>query len=144
MNEIIRLRQRGQLTLPKTVRDRLHVEEGDFLEVVGSSGDRLVLRPARLVTSGSAEAAAIDRAADADIAAGRYESFGTASELVDRLALGGRADALEVHERGSGDTLLDALVEASGGDPREALERWRSVRDELTERVREVAAVEAS
>jgi AbrB family looped-hinge helix DNA binding protein len=144
MNEIIRLRQRGQLTLPKTVRDRLHVGEGDFLEVVGSSGNRLVLRPARLVTAGTSEAAAIDRAAESDIAEGRYETFDSAAGLIDRLALREPAAASEIREGGVDERLVDVLVEASGGDPDEALNRLQAIRDELADRVREIAALEES
>lgn len=144
MNEIIRLRQRGQITLPSTVRTRLHIDEGDFLEVVRATGDRLVLRPARLVTAGTPEAAAIDRLADADIAEGRYETFDGASGLIDRLALEQPLGPSEVREGSVDSGLVDALVEASGGDPGEALNRLWALREELAERVRRAAVSEGA
>ena len=141
MSDIIRLRQRGQLTLPKTVRDQLHVGEGDFLKVVSYQGNQLVLRPARLVGYGSAEAEEVDREAERDIAAGRYRTFGTAAEVLEDLPRISRPSAGEIRERRSMDPLVDIVVEASGGDPQAALERWQSVHDELADQAQEESLI---
>jgi AbrB family looped-hinge helix DNA binding protein len=50
---IIRMRSRGQLTLPDAVRRAAHVEEGDVL-VAEVEEDRIVLRPKRLIDASQA------------------------------------------------------------------------------------------
>ena len=44
----VRLRQRGQITMPREVRDRLNVNEGDTLTLV-QVGSTLILTPKRPV-----------------------------------------------------------------------------------------------
>lgn len=44
----VRLRQRGQITMPREVRDRLNVNEGDMLTLV-RAGSVLILIPKRPV-----------------------------------------------------------------------------------------------
>jgi antitoxin PrlF len=44
----VRLRQRGQITVPREVRDRLNVNEGDTLSLV-QVGSTLILTPKRPV-----------------------------------------------------------------------------------------------
>ena len=46
----VRLRQRGQITVPREVRDRLNVNEGDTLALV-QVGSTLILTPKRPVES---------------------------------------------------------------------------------------------
>lgn len=43
----IELRERGQLTLPKSLRDALHLEAGDALRAV-TIGNAIVLTPQRM------------------------------------------------------------------------------------------------
>ena len=47
----IELRERGQLTLPKQLRDSLHLETGDSLRAV-KVGNAIVLSPRRLDLDG--------------------------------------------------------------------------------------------
>jgi AbrB family looped-hinge helix DNA binding protein len=41
---LVRLKQRGQITLPKAVRERLNLREGDLLRVSVEDG-RMILEP---------------------------------------------------------------------------------------------------
>lgn len=43
-----KLTAKGQITLPKEIRDRLHLETGDRVEFVVEDADRVFLRPATL------------------------------------------------------------------------------------------------
>ncbi len=43
----LELRDRGQVTLPKTLRDALHLEKGDLLRAV-KIGDAILLTPQRM------------------------------------------------------------------------------------------------
>jgi len=46
MNTTVTLDKAGRVVIPKTLRDELHLEAGDSLELV-SEGDRMTLRPVR-------------------------------------------------------------------------------------------------
>lgn len=88
----------GRVTLPADVRKRLHLAEGDRLEV-SVDNDRITLRPARMIPAEDAWAytaeslAAIRRGLD-DIAAGRVyrlswkelETIGRTGEIPGRGA----------------------------------------------------------
>lgn len=154
MSEIVRLRERGQLTLPKGIRDRMHLDEGDYLEIrIDTPG--LVMRPTRLVAHGSPEAAALDRTAEEEIAAGRFRTFESADSLMDSLGWGSEpSEVKDVAEEpavygervvyGEGASkhgeiarLAEVLCEHAGGGAPEALELWKAVGRALAERVEE-------
>lgn len=46
MNTTVTLDKAGRVVIPKTLRDALHLEAGDSLELV-SEGDHMTLRPVR-------------------------------------------------------------------------------------------------
>jgi len=50
MNTIVTLDKAGRVVIPKTLRDELHLEGGDTLELE-SEGDRMTLRPVRAGSS---------------------------------------------------------------------------------------------
>ena len=43
----VRIRQRGLVTLPKELRDRNHIAEGDWLTVMDLGNDVLIMSPQR-------------------------------------------------------------------------------------------------
>jgi AbrB family looped-hinge helix DNA binding protein len=48
MSELVQVRKKAQLTLPLSVRQKLGIEEGDFLDVQVKSGE-IVLRVKKLI-----------------------------------------------------------------------------------------------
>jgi AbrB family looped-hinge helix DNA binding protein len=77
--EYARLRERNQLTLPAEVVARMGLVLGDIVEFGVSSDGKIELRPAKIVSVGSPEALRQERAAQEEIAQGRF----TAIESVD-------------------------------------------------------------
>jgi AbrB family looped-hinge helix DNA binding protein len=87
--EILQIRSKFQITLPRPIRDQLGLEEGDYVSAEVRD-DEIVLRPKRLVDKSQAwfwsrEWQAAEREADLDIAAGRVHEFPTAAEAIDYL-----------------------------------------------------------
>lgn len=87
------IRAKGQLTLPEEIRAAAHLEEGDLLEVE-ITDEGILLRPQKVIDATQAwfwtrAWQAGEREADADLAAGRHETFDSGEELLD--ALGKRA-----------------------------------------------------
>ncbi|MDQ2934681.1 MAG: AbrB/MazE/SpoVT family DNA-binding domain-containing protein [Chloroflexota bacterium] len=86
---LIRLRPKGQLTLPDSVRRLAHVDEGDVFEVsVGAQG--IVLRPKKLVDADEAwfwtEAwQRGERRASEEIGQGRLSPAQGADDFLDSL-----------------------------------------------------------
>lgn len=83
------LRAKGQLTLPEEIRAAAHLEEGDLLEAEITE-DGILLRPQKVIDATQAwfwtpEWQAGEREADADIAAGRVETFASGEEFLDAL-----------------------------------------------------------
>ena len=78
--EILQIRKKFQITLPRSIRERLALEEGDYV-AAEVRGDEIVLRPKRLVDRRQAG----EREAEADIAEGRLHEFGTAEEAIGYL-----------------------------------------------------------
>ncbi|HEV2361633.1 MAG TPA: AbrB/MazE/SpoVT family DNA-binding domain-containing protein [Acidimicrobiales bacterium] len=83
------LRAKGQLTLPDDIRRAAHLEQGDLLEAE-LTAEGILLRPQKLIDATQAwfwspEWQAGEREADADLAAGRVETFGSGEEFVDVL-----------------------------------------------------------
>jgi AbrB family looped-hinge helix DNA binding protein len=100
MVELIQVRRKAQVTLPRSARQALNIEEGDFLDVRVKDGE-IVLRVKKLVDKDQAwfwtrRWQEGERQAEEDIRAGHVHSFGTAKEAV--AFLHGRA------KKGSGAT----------------------------------------
>jgi AbrB family looped-hinge helix DNA binding protein len=73
----IRMRKKGQLTLPSSVRAAAHLEEGDPIKVEITE-DGILLRPQKVVDATQAwfwtpEWQEGEREASADLAAGRFD-----------------------------------------------------------------------
>lgn len=73
------VRAKGQITIPTAIRQAARLEEGDPVEVE-IVDDGILLRPKKLIDASQAwfwtpEWQAMEREADADIAAGRVERF---------------------------------------------------------------------
>ena len=71
----LRIRDRNQVTLPAEVVTHLKLEPGDWLELTLSESGRMLLRPARLVTAGTAEAELLEQASLASVRSKRYTEF---------------------------------------------------------------------
>lgn len=83
------LRAKGQLTLPEEIRTAAHLEEGDLLDAE-ITADGILLRPQKVIDVTQAwfwttEWQAGEREADADLAAGRIETFGSDEGFVTAL-----------------------------------------------------------
>jgi AbrB family looped-hinge helix DNA binding protein len=84
--EVLQIRKKFQITLPRSIRERLHLEEGDYV-AVEVRDDELVLRPKKLIDKSQtwfwSEAwQAAEREAQADIEAGRVHDFADAEEAI--------------------------------------------------------------
>lgn len=89
MSELVQLRKKAQLTLPQSVRRKLGLEEGDFLDVQVRSGE-IVLKVKRLVDKEQAwfwseRWQQGEKEAEEDIRAGRVHKFPDAGAAVDFL-----------------------------------------------------------
>lgn len=83
------LRGKGQLTLPEEIRAAARLEEGDLLEAE-LTADGILLRPQKVIDATQTwfwtpEWQAGEREADADLAAGRGETFQSGEALIDAL-----------------------------------------------------------
>lgn len=83
------LRAKGQLTLPEEIRAAARLEEGDLLEAE-ITDEGILLRPQKVIDATQAwfwtpEWQAGEREADADLAAGRGETFSSGEEFLDEL-----------------------------------------------------------
>lgn len=86
---LIRIRGRGQLTLPDDVRRSARLKEGDYLEVSVKGGE-IRLRPKAVVDAHQAwfwtdAWQAGERAASADVREGRTTEYATDQEFLDSL-----------------------------------------------------------
>ena len=95
-------RAKGQLTLPEEIRAAARLEEGDLLETEITE-DGILLRPQKVIDATQAwfwtpQWQQGEREADADLAAGRGETFNSGEDFLD--ALRGRAKpAARRHKR---------------------------------------------
>lgn len=94
MSELVQVRKKAQLTLPRSVREALNIEEGDFLDVRVRDGE-IVLRVKKLVDKDQAwfwtrRWQEGEREAEEDIRAGRVHSFGSAREATAFLHQGAK------------------------------------------------------
>ena len=86
---LTRIRGKGQVTLPESVRRAARLQEGDYLEVT-TRGNEIVMRPKKLVDADQAwfwtdAWQAGEREASEDIAAGRMTRSANAREFVKDL-----------------------------------------------------------
>jgi len=80
MASVTTIRSKGQITIPRPIRQALGVEEGDLVEFDVTPDGTVTLRGMKMVPADQAwfwtpEWQAGEREADADIAAGRTEYF---------------------------------------------------------------------
>jgi len=85
----VRVRGKGQVTLPDALRERMHIAEGDEL-AVRVTGDRMVMEPLHVIPPDqswfwSERWQRMEREAQADIDAGRVEKYATAEEAIASL-----------------------------------------------------------
>ena len=83
------LRAKGQLTLPEEIRAAARLEEGDLLDAE-ITAEGILLRPRKVIDATQAwfwtpEWQQGERAADADLAAGRAETFTSGEEFLGAL-----------------------------------------------------------
>ena len=86
MSELIQVRKKAQLTLPLSVRKKLGVEEGDFMDVQVMDGE-IVMKVKKLVDKEQAwfwtkRWQEGEREADEDIRAGRGRTFPDAESAI--------------------------------------------------------------
>jgi len=79
MSELIQVRKKAQLTIPQSVRQKLGIEEGDFLDVRVRSGE-IVLKVKKLIDKEQAwfwtnRWQQGEKEAEEDIRAGRVHRF---------------------------------------------------------------------
>jgi AbrB family looped-hinge helix DNA binding protein len=83
------LRAKGQLTLPEEIRTAARLEEGDLLDAEITE-EGILLRPRKVIDATQAwfwtpEWQQGEREADADLAAGRGETFNSGDEFLGAL-----------------------------------------------------------
>jgi antitoxin MazE len=84
-----KMRDRGQVTIPRAIREAAHLQEGDPVEVE-MVDEGILLRPQRTIDASQAwfwteEWQAGERRATEDIREGRTEVFKSGEEFVDAL-----------------------------------------------------------
>jgi len=85
----IPIRGHGQITIPKRLRERYNLEEGDLLEYEEREGE-ILLKPRKLIDPSQAwfwtpEWQKREREADEDIEAGRVKRSASVEELIEEL-----------------------------------------------------------
>jgi len=86
---LVKLRRKGQLTIPDEVRRAVHLREGDYL-AVSVRGDAIVLEPKTVIDASQAwfwqkEWQAGEREASEDIAVGRTTRFESDEDFLESL-----------------------------------------------------------
>ena len=86
MPEIVQVRKKAQVTLPLSVRRKLGIEEGDYMDVQVRDNE-VILKPKKLVDKDQAyfwtkRWQQGEREAEADIAAGRVRRFDNAEQAL--------------------------------------------------------------
>jgi AbrB family looped-hinge helix DNA binding protein len=89
MADLVQVRKKAQITLPLSIRKKLGIEEGDFLEVNDKDGE-IVLKVKKLVDKDEAwfwtkRWQEGEKEADEDIKAGRVYSFPDAKSAIASL-----------------------------------------------------------
>ncbi|MEA3311702.1 MAG: AbrB/MazE/SpoVT family DNA-binding domain-containing protein [candidate division WOR-3 bacterium] len=88
-SKTIPIRGHGQITIPKRLRERYNLEEGDLLEYEEQEGV-ILLKPRKLIDPSQAwfwtpEWQRREREAEEDIRAGQVKRSASAEELVEEL-----------------------------------------------------------
>ncbi len=83
------IRAKGQVTIPRDVREAAHLEEGDPIEIE-ITADGILLRPKKLIDASQAwfwsrEWQQGEREASADIKAGRVTTSGSSAAFLESL-----------------------------------------------------------
>ncbi len=86
MSELVQVRKKAQITLPQSVRRKLGIEEGDFLDFEDRSGE-IVLKVKKLIDKDQAwfwtkRWQEGEREAEEDIRAGRGDTFSNAKDAI--------------------------------------------------------------
>jgi AbrB family looped-hinge helix DNA binding protein len=86
---LVKLRNKGQLTIPDQVRRTVHLEEGDYLAVSVRDG-AIVLEPKTVIDASQSwfwksDWQAGEREASEDIASGRTRRFESDKDFLDSL-----------------------------------------------------------
>ena len=89
MSELVQVRRKAQLTLPLSVRKKLGVEEGDYMDVEVRDGE-IVLRVKKLIDKEQAwfwtkRWQEGEKEAEEDIRAGRIHSFPDSASAITYL-----------------------------------------------------------
>jgi AbrB family looped-hinge helix DNA binding protein len=89
MEELVRLRARGQVTLPSFIREKLHLEEGSLV-VIKIVDNAIVLVPQETIDKEQSwfwqeRWQKLEAEAEEDIRKGRVKSFDTVEELFDEI-----------------------------------------------------------
>ena len=89
MADLVQVRKKAQITLPLSVRKKLDIEEGDFLDIQVKNGE-MVLKVKKLVDKDQAwfwtrRWQEGEKEADEDIKAGRVYSFPDANSAIASL-----------------------------------------------------------
>jgi bifunctional DNA-binding transcriptional regulator/antitoxin component of YhaV-PrlF toxin-antitoxin module len=83
--QLVRLRDRNQITLPARVVDNFHLKPDDYLEFLWTPEGKLQLQPATIAAKGSREAAEGEERARQQLAAGDLPVLKTAEEFREYL-----------------------------------------------------------
>ena len=86
---LVNIMEKGLVTLPKKVRDKLHIVPGDSVDVVVRDGE-VVLRPMKVIPKSQAyfwteKVQKRIRQSEKDMEAGRYKEFTDVEELIREL-----------------------------------------------------------
>ena len=89
MEELVRLRARGQVTLPSFIREKLHLEEGSFV-LIKVVDQTIVMVPQETVDKEQSwfwqgRWQKLEAEAEEDIRRGRVKSFDSVEELFDEI-----------------------------------------------------------
>ena len=86
---LVNVMEKGLVTLPKKIRDALHIVPGDAVDIEVRDGE-VVIRPVKVIPMSQAyfwtdKVQKRIKASEKDIEAGRYKDVGSADELLKEL-----------------------------------------------------------
>ena len=114
VHELVRLRDRNQLTLPAVIAEKLGLKAGSLLELIVSDQGLVELRPARVVVAGTPDAEREEAQAEEDIREGRYRVFGGSKEVREHMRQQRSQEAVRVSAEEIADK-IEALQEQVNG-----------------------------
>jgi AbrB family looped-hinge helix DNA binding protein len=98
IRELVRVRDRNQITLPAEIAERLSVQSGALLELImDPDQDYLEVRRAEVVRAGTPQASREEQWAKEDIKAGRFNAFANPEEFA--LHLRNSREAAKLQEQ---------------------------------------------